>query len=151
MKVFLDTNVLLDSFLKNRPYFDEASAIISACEFGEVEGYVSYLTLANIAYIMRKDIEHEQLMKILQKTMKILNVLPMEKSQLEAAVKIDAPDFEDVLQYECAKAGGCKTIVTSNTKHFKFCKNNIDVVSTEDYAQNFVEEDTEQTNMTTDA
>lgn len=144
MKVFLDTNVLLDSFLKGRPHFDEASAIVSACEFGDVEGYVSYLTIANMAYIMRKDVAHEQLMNILQRTMNILNVLPMGKSQIEAAIMIDAPDFEDVLQYECAKAGGCETIVTSNTKHFKFGKD-IEVVSTEDYARQFVEEDSEET------
>lgn len=144
MKIFLDTNVLLDSLLEGRPHFDEASAVVSACEFGEVDGYVSYLTLANMAYIMRKDVEHGQLMDILQKTMKILDVLPMEKSQVEAAVKVDAPDFEDVLQYECARAGDCGIIVTSNTKHFKFCTD-VDVVSTADFARQFVENDTEET------
>ena len=47
---------------------------------------------------------------------------------------------EIVLQYECAKAAGCELIVTSNIKHFKFCKD-IEVVSTIDYAQQFIEDE----------
>lgn len=49
MKVFLDTNVLLDSLLNDRLCHEEASLILSACEFGKIEGFVSYLTVANMA------------------------------------------------------------------------------------------------------
>ncbi len=62
----------------------------------------------------------------------------MDDSQLQSAYDVEAPDFEDVLQYECAKSAGCETIVTSNTKHFKFIKD-IDVVSTLDFALQFTE------------
>ena len=69
-----------------------------------------------------------------------LTILPMDNSQLQQAYAVDAPDLEDVLQYECAKAAGCELIVTSNIKHFKFCKD-IEVVSTIDYAQQFIEDE----------
>lgn len=140
MKVFLDTNVLMDSFLDDRPHHDEASAIISACEFGDIEGCVSYLTLANMAYAMRKDVGKDRLKEILRKCLQLFDVLPMDDSQMSSALDVEAPDFEDVLQYECAKDSGCEIIVTSNTKHFKFCKD-IEVASTVDYAQQFEEDD----------
>lgn len=140
MKVFLDTNVLIDSLLSGRPNNLEASAIISACELNNIEGFASFLTIANIAYIMRKDVERPQLLIILQNLMNIIDILPMNKSQLHEAFTVTAPDFEDVLQYECAKAAGCDVIVTANTKHFKFCKD-IEVVSTYDFAQQFTEEE----------
>ena len=73
---------------------------------------------------------------LLKDTFDGITVLPMNNDQLRLAYEIDAPDFEDVLQYECAKAAQCEVIVTSNTKHFKFI-DDIDVVSTIDFAEQF--------------
>ena len=36
------------------------------------------------------------------------------------ALQIENVDFEDVLQYVCAKENKCDVIVTSNKKHFLF-------------------------------
>ena len=77
---------------------------------------------------------------ILREYTRYLTILPMDNEQLQQAYSVVAPDFEDVLQYECAKACGCQTIVTSNIKHFKFCKD-IEVVSTEQFAEQFVDND----------
>ena len=74
--------------------------------------------------------------ELLKDTFDGITVLPMDNEQLQLAYDVEAPDFEDVLQYECAKAAHCDLIVTSNTKHFKFIKD-IDVVSTFDFAEQF--------------
>lgn len=137
-KVFFDTNVLLDSLLPNRVYSQEASIALSACDNGKVYGCVSYLTVANSAYILKKGRTVEQMKSVLKEALTDISVLPMDDSQLQSAYDVEAPDFEDVLQYECAKSAGCETIVTSNTKHFKFIKD-IDVVSTLDFASQFTE------------
>lgn len=138
MKVFLDTNVLMDSLLDNRPHHEEASLILSASESGIIEGCVSCLTFANMAYAMRKDVGKDKMKEILRKSMALFDVLPMDYSQMLAALDVEAPDFEDVLQYECAKAAECEIIVSSNIRHFKFCKD-IEVVATVDYARQFME------------
>lgn len=149
-KVFLDTNVMLDSALAREEFGMEATAILSACEYKKIEGYLSFLSVANMAYTLKKGRTTESMKEILKDYTSYLTILPMDNDQLQQAYSIDAPDFEDVLQYECAKASGCETIVTSNTKHFKFC-NDIEVVSTVDFAQQFVEEDAEDTDMSADA
>ncbi len=77
--------------------------------------------------------------EILKDVLAGIKVLPMNDSKLEAAYDIDAPDFEDVLQYECAKSAGCDIIITSNSKHFKFIKD-IEVVTTLDFAAQFTED-----------
>lgn len=140
MRIFLDTNVLLDSALERGENGVAATAILSACEYGIIEGCLSFLSVANMAYTLKKGRTEQEMKEVLKEYTSYLAILPMNNEQLQQAYCVDAPDFEDVLQYECAKAAGCDLIITGNTKHFKFCKD-IEVVSTIDYAQQFVEED----------
>lgn len=86
--------------------------------------------------MLKKGRTVKEMVKVLRETLDGLAILPMDNAQLLSAYEVDAPDFEDVLQYECAKAAGCDVIVTGNTKHFKFCRD-IEVASTFVYAQQF--------------
>lgn len=56
MKIWIDTNVLLD-VLCNRPNFVEASVKVwKLCEVKKLEGYISALSVTNIVYILRKEL-----------------------------------------------------------------------------------------------
>ena len=44
----------------------------------------------------------------------------MNEQQLQEALTFIAPDFEDMLQYVCAKEHECDTIITRNKKDFIF-------------------------------
>lgn len=138
-RVFLDTNVILDAVIPIRENYQGANAILSAVDFGEIEGCVSLLTVANAAYILRKGRTSQDVVHILRETLEGITILPMDGSQVQRAYQVEAPDFEDVLQYECAKAAGCDCFVTGNVKHFRFC-NDIVVVPTADYARQFLDE-----------
>lgn len=49
-------------------------------------------------------------------------VLPNDDAQLVAALSQRVRDFEDMLQYQCAKTAGCDVIVTNNRRDFaEFC------------------------------
>ncbi len=135
-KVFLDTNVLLDSALARGERGLAATAILTSCEYGQTQGYVSFLTVANMAYILRKGCSLPELKDVLREYTRHLSILPMDETQLELAYDVEAPDFEDALQYECAKSGHCDLIITGNTKHFRFITD-IEVVSTTDFAKPF--------------
>ena len=52
-KVFLDTNILVD-FVDNRDKREYAETIIELGKIGIVDLYASYLSFANIGYILRK-------------------------------------------------------------------------------------------------
>ena len=129
MKLFLDTNVILDSVLK-REGFLPASILLSLCDSKKVEGCVSILSMANIAYVTRKGRTREGVKSILEELSAMLVVLSMDNEQLQDSLAVDAPDIEDVLQYECAKAHGCDIIVTNNMKHFRF--SDINVINTQE-------------------
>ena len=119
MKVFLDTNVLLD-FEMERDGIEEASEIFQMGEDGRLDLCVSILTMANTAYIARKGRTKEKLREDLSLLSSMVRILPMDSEQWLAALALNAGDLEDALQYECAKAAGCNCIVTRNTRDFGF-------------------------------
>ena len=51
-KVFLDTNILLD-YGQQRSRHEEAETIFCLGDIGEIELYASYLSYANMGYILR--------------------------------------------------------------------------------------------------
>ena len=67
MKLLIDTNVILD-VLCNRPDFvEDASKIFKLCEIKKVDGYISALSVPNIVYIMRKELDSAKIKEILEK------------------------------------------------------------------------------------
>ena len=118
-RVFLDTNILID-YIQDREGGDDAKQLLLRGRDGEVELYASFLTFANIAYILNGKVDIYELFAMLTS---IITVLPMDDDQLQNALAQRVRDFEDMLQYQCAKAANCEYIISGNKKHFKdFCE-----------------------------
>ena len=115
-RIFLDTNIVLD-FLIREEYSPIIRNLISRGE--DYDFFISYLTVANAAYIMRKYPKTEINANI-RLILELFEVIPNDKQQIEKALTIDSPDFEDTLQYEAAMTAKCDIILTRNTKDFTF-------------------------------
>lgn len=74
--------------------------------------------MANIAYVLCKNY-HGALIPTIKQLSGLMEVLPMTQAQLEKAMLLDGPDFEDILQAVCAQDGGCETLLTHNPKHYQ--------------------------------
>ena len=111
MKIFLDTNILLDLLLQ-REKFEEAMIIFNSIEKGIHEGVVLDITLVNVEYISRKqEIDTKEFLKLMVENCKVVgadNNLSME------ALNLNNNDFEDSLQYVCAKNEMCEQIITND-------------------------------------
>ena len=117
-KVFLDTNILID-YVTGREHSDDASQLLQRGRDGELSLAVSFLTFANIAYILGKKINIYELFTDL---CRYITILPMDSSQFLSALGQRVHDFEDMLQYQCAKHAGYDVIVTNNKRDFtEFC------------------------------
>ncbi len=53
-KIFIDTDVFLDTILKRKPHYEFSNKLIGLCEQSEVDGFTSSLVIANIYYIVNK-------------------------------------------------------------------------------------------------
>ena len=116
MKVFLDTNILLD-YVDHRDKRIYAKLILGMADEGLISLFASYLSYANMGYILRKRTQEERY-RLIREARALASVLPCDAAQLDAGIATEVKDYEDMLQYQCAKAAGCDVIVTNNKKDF---------------------------------
>lgn len=120
MKVFLDTNVILDLLLQNRDPQDVERADI-LLEFGkrnELDLYMSALTIPTVAYVLKCKTP-EQKKQILLSLTRYITLLPSLPEHVSRVLEGPMKDIEDALQVESAKEGLCDIIVTRDKRDFK--------------------------------
>ncbi len=117
-RLFLDTNILID-YIDNRAGADDAEQIF-ACGFsGEAQLYALSLTFANMAYIIKGRTQQEKY-DALNQMAGVVEIIDLRKQEVIAAISQPVKDFEDMLQYQCAKTAGCDYIVTNDRRHYDF-------------------------------
>ncbi len=114
MRVFIDTNILIDYAL-GREHGEDAEQLLQYGKNGAFALTASYLTFANMAYILKGKTD---IYGLLYELHSFIKVLPTDDAQLLSALGQRVRDFEDMLQYQCAKAAGCDVIVTNNGRDF---------------------------------
>lgn len=119
MKVFVDTNVILDVLLKREGYVEAAKVLLAGSQ-NDGTLCTSVLSMANVAYILRKKIQGDALYVELGKLSKFIVTVGLSVEDYEQALQLKANDFEDALQYFCALSNGCDTNVTRNKKDFRY-------------------------------
>ena len=124
MKVFLDTNVILDWILDRPNFFAaEATSIIEAGELGKIEIFVSSGSIYTLAYIIQKTNKTNS-NQIIEAILKIIKVLPIENATFQKALKLGITDIEDAFQYQIASENtDIKYFITGNLKDFSKVKN----------------------------
>lgn len=66
MKVLIDTNIILDVFCNHKDFVEDSAKVFKLCEVKKVTGYISALSISNIMYIMRKELEPKRIKEILE-------------------------------------------------------------------------------------
>ncbi|MBQ3829102.1 MAG: PIN domain-containing protein [Aeriscardovia sp.] len=118
MKIFLDTNILLDIFLERGDFLEDALSILQLGIDKNVELSASPLTFATCHYILQKERNKREATEILRALKPFVTMTTMDEAQGCKALYSNMPDFEDMLQLESAFAANCDMIITRNKKHF---------------------------------
>ena len=91
---------------------------MEACSVGAINGYIAFHSLSTLWYVLRKYPERARrdwLMQIVD----LLSVAGADNNKIREAIEMDEfRDFEDCLQYECAKTAGVSYIITGNSKDY---------------------------------
>ena len=120
MKIFLDTNILIDWAEVREPFFENADNIFCLCNNKNVDGVVSTLSIANLFYILRKKFNSNERENIYNFINGVFEITELDNTLLQKAVKDRKfKDFEDRLQLECALKKDCDYIITRNIKDFE--------------------------------
>lgn len=131
MKLFLDTNVMLDLLAKREPFFESAARIVSLADKSRVDVYVSALSYATADYFLKKILSPSKSIESLRKFKTVSNIVSLDEFIIERSLNSDFSDFEDALQYNSAVKAGCNYIITRNVKDFK--KSELPVLTPDDF------------------
>lgn len=119
MRLLIDANIVLDVLQKREQHFRDSSLIWKLCETGSAEGYVSALTVTNLIYVMRKELNPEKIEEVLQYLRLIFRLTDLSESDITKAAEMKWNDFEDAVQSVTAERIHADCIVTRNVKDFK--------------------------------
>lgn len=133
MRVFLDTNILLDVLL-NRPLFvADSQAAILRCEALGATMFVAWHGLATAYYLLKKGRSEADALTELDKILSWAQVAPCSDAEARRARYLGFGDFEDALQAVSAEACGADFIVTRNCDDFS--KSRVEAVTPQVFLQ----------------
>ena len=118
MKLFLDTNIVIDVIANREPFVKDSRIILNLCETGKADGIISALTLCTISYVLRKFATPGMMRTKLRDLRNILTPIDLSVSLLDKAIASSITDFEDAVQFYTASYSDADVIITRNIKHF---------------------------------
>jgi len=123
--VLLDTNIIMDIFDEERVTHESSLGVVRELLGNGATLYVNSDTLTTSFYLLRslKKATLEESLYALRETTKICDLIPIETRDVDKALSLcedaESPhqDYEDALQFVCAKKVDADLIVT-NDKEF---------------------------------
>jgi predicted nucleic acid-binding protein len=131
MKVFLDTNVLLDVLAKREPHCVAGAEVWSLAERGAISGYISAVSFNNVHYVLRRVAGRPLAREALKILRDVFQLIPADEQIIHRAIDSDFSDFEDAIQFFSAHRAGADFLITRNVRHFP--KDPIAVVTPEEF------------------
>ena len=119
MKLLIDANILLDVLQKREPHYRDSALIWKLCETEQAEGCISALSIANLVYIMRKELSPEAIEDVLGKLSLIFSIVELTPADIAKAAEMKWTDFEDALQAATAERIHAEAIITRNIRDFR--------------------------------
>ena len=118
MKILIDTNVILDVLCSREEFLEASSRVWKYCEVNKLTGVISALSVPNIVYILRKELDPDKTKDIIDRIMLIFDVAELKAEDLRKAAEMKTADFEDAVQMCCADRINADFIVTRNVRDF---------------------------------
>ena len=131
-RVLLDTNVILDFLLKQKPNCVHAQTVMEEIVNGNVQGYITASMITDIFYLLQKTNGKTFAFDSVVDLLIIIDVLTVYRDDVYSVLHSGWDDFEDALQAHVAIRSGMDAIVTRNSKDYKKIKN-IDIVLPNDF------------------
>ncbi len=131
MKLFWDTNVMLDFLGERKPFYISAAKIATLADKREIKVVASALSYATISYFLTKFEGIEKTKDKLRKFKVISKICELDELIIEKGLNSDFSDYEDSLQYFSALRTECDIIITRNGKDYK--KSQIPIMTPDEF------------------
>jgi predicted nucleic acid-binding protein len=134
IKVFIDTNVIVDLIADRKPFSKDAIELFSLGERKKIKLYVSSQSILTTHYLLKKYIAENQLREIIDELIDFVTIIPSTKELIKKGLQSKYKDFEDGVQLLSAESiDKMSCIITRNIKDFK--ESNIMVFSPDKFIE----------------
>lgn len=116
IKVFLDTNVLLDVLQQGRPFTASSQVILQAIWDRKIEAVLTTQSVVDSAYITGKEGLQQTFFNMVNRCCDYINMDYINTFDIRLACRNYSGDFEDDVLYFRALDACCDVFVTSDVK-----------------------------------
>jgi predicted nucleic acid-binding protein len=118
VRIFVDTNLLLDVLVKREPFYTAAARVWTLAETGACEALVSAISFNNVFYIVRKAHDTATARRALVLLRDVFASIAPDQRILNQAIDSDIPDFENAIQLYSAIHARADYLLTRNVGDF---------------------------------
>ena len=121
MEVLIDTNIILDWFLKRDQFYENSKAVLNKCWFGNIKSFITIHSLCDIYYLVGNKFPLEEKKKLIQFLLNRSEIIEENYNGVKAFIDYDFyDDLEDCLQIQSAQNLRLNYIITRNIKDFRY-------------------------------
>ena len=120
IKVFLDTNILIDYLSHREPFFEPAALLLQLGQRKKCQLSVASMSFATASFILQAHYKMtpQAVRELFSTIIRICNITTIDTRTVSEAIASDLEDFEDAMQYSSARYASSDIIITRNTKDF---------------------------------
>lgn len=118
MKVFIDTNIIIDFFDSRREHYLPAAILFDLAIKGKLELAVCAQSFITAFYVLGKSYPKAELYTSMRSLYRLCGVSPVDASIIEQALALESVDFEDTVQYLSSIASDTDIIITRDERGF---------------------------------
>lgn len=132
VKIFLDTNVVLDLLGKRKPFYDDAKMFLSLHSNGLARLQIAESSLGNLYYLAFNVYKLPHSEVLMNELIAVCDLLSGGKDVIYDSLNSNFTDKEDALQYYTALANRSDFLITRDKKDFKYAEE-IPVLSPQEF------------------
>ena len=122
MKVFLDTNVLLDMLISSRANHLCSLRLLKLIRDRKISGVLTTQSIIDAAYVQtqRRKVTAQDFKTAMKLICSLVDVVSITSEDIDRVNASSIEDYEDAAQVSCALDCGCDVIVTRDSRIGRF-------------------------------
>ena len=137
MRVFLDTNILLDIVERRAPFFAASRQVLERCDAHGFDLFLAGHGLATVFYLTERKAGNATALAVIHQILGFAEVAPLGDAEARSALGYGIADYEDALQAAAAAACAADWLVTRDGAGFAGCP--VPVLSPQEFLKRFPE------------
>lgn len=117
-KLLLDTNILLDAAIAERPGWTAATLLIEEFLHEDVKGYIAASSLKDVYYILTKCADEKEARQFIASLADLFEIVAVDNAICRMAINSDEPDYENGVVRACAESIPADFIISRDEDAF---------------------------------